>query len=249
MSKRGLEERIAGLIEEGGLTVGASAKPRLIEVRGGGGFYVALLDDGNPPRAPAEEAPRMRALTAFDEERLMLRLMEEGRSRDFARLAGPPRRAAGRTVVMLDRGRAMAEPWALWGEVTKHRAAAFIADAYLHVCRNPSLLSFASTPRWERGAARVAPDASEAALGPALAEACLVDPKRLVVVTDDGVKHPAPTGLLEDLAESGVHITAIVVAGAGGPAWPGWAPAPGVDLHELRTGGDLSRLAHSRLLT
>jgi hypothetical protein len=248
MSKRGMMDRVAALIEDGKLTAGAQARPALLEVRGGGGFYVALLDDGAPPRAPPEDTPRMQPLTAFDEERRMLRLMEEGRSREFAALAGVPGRAAGRTVVMLDRGRAMAGPWALWDELPKHRAAGFLADAYAHLCRNPTLLSYASRPRWERGAAHVAPDASEAALEPALTEACLVDPGTLLLVTDGGVRRPTPTRLLADLAESGVRIRVIVVAGRDEPAGPGWAPTPGFKLRELRTGGDLAGLAHGRLL-
>jgi len=50
--KRGLEERVASLIEERKLTLGDAARPRLLGVRGGGGFYVVLLDDGAPRTPP-----------------------------------------------------------------------------------------------------------------------------------------------------------------------------------------------------
>ena len=244
--KRGLKERVAALIEEGKLTLRGAARPRLLSIRGGGGFYVALLDDGIPRTLPAEQ-PRMQPLTAFDEERLLLKLMEGGLHSEFAEIAGGPSRAAGRTVVILDRGRAMAEPWALWGELPKLRVAGFLADASLLLRRNSTLLSFASTPRWESGAAPATPDPSEAAWGPALAEALLVAPDRLLAVTDGSVGRHEPAGLLAELAESGVKVQVVVVAGVDELPQRGWAK--GVCLHELRTAGDLASLIHGRLLS
>jgi len=57
--------------------------------------------------------------------------MEEGQHREFAGLAGTPGRAASRAVVMLGRGRTMAAPWALWGEMSKIRVTGFLADGSL----------------------------------------------------------------------------------------------------------------------
>lgn len=252
IEKRDLRAQVQEYIAEGKLTLDpeGAKSPRLIDVEGRGGFYVALLDDGEAPRGDLNEPPTMQPLTVFDEERHILRLIMEDRHQEFAELvglySGAPRRLSSpaRTVVLLDRGSVMARPWGLWDDLQKIRVARFLAGsaAGLHV--NSTLLSFGGAPRWEHSADHVTPDDAETVWGPALAEAALVDPEKLLAVSDGSALLPEPMGALADLAESGVQVQLIVVCGldeeigSRGDA----DSAPGLRVSELRTGGDLVRM-------
>jgi len=251
IEKRVLRAQLQEYIAEGKLTLdpdGARSSWR-IEVEGRGGFYVALLEDGEVRHENVNEPPSMQPLTVFDEERHILRLITEDRHQEFAELAGlyssAPRRqgSTDRTVVLLDRGSAMARPWGLWDELQKIRVARFLAvsAARLHV--NSTLLSFGGTPRWEHSAEYVTPDDAEAVWGPALAEAALVDPEKLLAISDGSALSPEPMGTLADLAESGVQVQLIVVQGLDEIGSRGDADsAPEFRVSELRTGGDLARM-------
>jgi len=251
IEKRDLRAQVQEYIAEGKLTLDpeGARSPRLIEVEGRGGFYVALLEDGEVRHENVNEPPSMQPLTVFDEERHILRLITEDRHQEFAELAGlyssAPRRqgSTDRTVVLLDRGSAMARPWGLWDELQKIRVARFLAvsAARLHV--NSTLLSFGGTPRWEHSAEYVTPDDAEAVWGPALAEAALVDPEKLLAVSDGSALSPEPMGTLADLSESGVQVQLIVVHGLDEETGSHDADsAPDLRVSELRNGGDLVRM-------
>jgi hypothetical protein len=252
IEKHDLRAQVQDYIAEGKLTLDpeGTRSPRLIDVEGRGGFYVALLDDGELRRGDADETPNMQPLTVFDEERHILRLIKDGRQHEFAELvglySGAPRRrgSTDRTVVMLDRGSAMAWLWGLWEELQKIRVARFLAGsaAVLHV--NSTLLSFGGAPRWEHSVDHVTPDDAETVWGPALAEAALVDPMKLLAVSDGSALSPEPMGTLADLAESGVQVQLIVVRGLD-EEWGlqgDLSSALGLNVSELRTGGDLVRM-------
>jgi len=251
IEKRDLRAQVQEYIAEGKLTLDpeGARSPRLIEVEGRGGFYVALLEDGEVRHENVNEPPSMQPLTVFDEGRHILRLITEDRHQEFAELAGlyssAPRRqgSTDRTVVLLDRGSAMARPWGLWDELQKIRVARFLAvsAARLHV--NSTLLSFGGTPRWEHSAEYVTPDDAEAVWGPALAEAALVDPEKLLAVSDGSALSPEPMGTLADLSESGVQVQLIVVHGLDEETGSHDADsAPDLRVSELRNGGDLVRM-------
>ena len=86
VEKRDLKAQVEEYIVEGGLTLGEAARPRLLEVDGGGGFYVALLRDGAGTKPMAVRRPSMHPVTVYDEERLMLRLVKENRPHEFSEL-------------------------------------------------------------------------------------------------------------------------------------------------------------------
>jgi len=250
IEKRDLRAQVQEYIAGGKLTLDpeGTRRPRLIDVEGRGGFYVALLDDGEL-RSEADEPPRMQPLTVFDEERHIMRLITEDRQHEFAELVGlyigAPRRrgSTDRTVVMLDRGSAMSWLWGLWDELQKIRVARFLAGSAAGLHMNSTLLSFGGHPRWERSADHVTPDDVEAVWGPALAEAALVDPEKLLAISDGSALSPEPMGTLADLAESGVQVQLIVVQGLDEIGSRGDAdPAPEFRVSELRTGGDLARM-------
>jgi hypothetical protein len=251
IEKRDLGAQVQEYIAEGKLTLDpeGARSPRLIEVEGRGGFYVALLDDGEVHRRDEDEPPRMQPLTVFDEERHILRLITEDRHQEFAELAGLYSGATmrqgspARTVVLLDRGSAMARPWGLWDELQKIRVARFLAGSAARLHVNSTLLSFGGAPRWEHSVDHVTPDDAEAVWGPALAEAALVDTKKLLAVSDGSALSPEPMGTLEALAESGVQVQLIVVRGLDEETgFHDADSAPDFRVSELRTGGDLVRM-------
>jgi hypothetical protein len=252
IEKHDLRAQVQDYIAEGKLTLDpeGTRSPRLIEVEGRGGFYVALLDDGEAPRGDLNEPPTMQPLTVFDEERHIMRLITEDRHQEFAELVGlysgapQGRGSMARTVVLLDRGSAMARPWGLWDELQKIKVARFLAGSAARLHVNSTLLSFGGAPRWEHSAEYVTPDDAETVWGPALAEAALVDPEKLLAVSDGSALSPEPIGTLADLAESGVQVQLIVVRGLD-EEWGlqgDLSSAPVLRVSELRTGGDLVRM-------
>jgi hypothetical protein len=251
IEKRDLGAQVQKYIAEGKLTLDpeGARSPRLIEVEGRGGFYVALLDDGEVRHENVNEPPRMQPLTVFDEERHILRLITEDRHQEFAELAGlyssAPRRqgSTARTVVLLDRGSAMARPWCLWDELQKIRVARFLAGSAARLHVKSTLLSFGGAPHWEHSVDHVTPDDAETLWGPALAEAALVDPEKLLAVSDGSALSPEPMGTLADLSESGVQVQLVVVHGLDEETGSRDADsAPDFRVSELRTGGDLVRM-------
>ena len=252
IEKRDLRAQVQEYIAEGKLTLDpeGAKSPRLIDVEGRGGFYVALLDDGGVRHRDVNEPPMMQPLTVFDEERRILQFIKEDRHQEFAELvglySGSPRRQSSpaRTVVLLDRGSAMARPWGLWDELQKIRVARFLAGSAARLHVNSTLLSFGGAPRWEHSAEYVTPDDTETVWGPALAEAALVDPEKLLAVSDASALSPEPMGTLADLAESGVQVQLIVVCGLDEERGlqGDLGSTSGLHISELRTGGDLVRM-------
>ena len=255
IEKRDLMAQVQEYIAEGKLTLDpeGARSPRLIDVEGRGGFYVALLDDGVVRHENVNEPPIMQPLTVFDEERHILRLITEDRHQEFAELAGlysgAPRRqgSPARTVVLLDRGSAMVRPWCLWDELQKIRVARFLAGSAARLHVNSTLLSFGGASRWEYSAEYVTPDDAETVWGPALAEAALVDPEKLLAVSDGSALSPEPMGALADLAESGVQVHLIIVCGLDEERGlqGDLGSATSFRVSELRTGGDLVRIVRS----
>ncbi|MCK4583357.1 hypothetical protein KAU18_08590, partial [Candidatus Bathyarchaeota archaeon] len=178
VEKHEMEQQVRELIEDGKLTLDPEGrrKPVFVSVRGSGGFYAAILEDpeaveeeaqARPPREMRPAQPSMQPVISYDEERNVIRLMEENRFHDFVELLeaykpmieedltgfdgrsihpistrtlvtemkayskrhGSRRDRGTRTVVLLDRGVSMAEPWSLWEQYPKIMVAKFLANA------------------------------------------------------------------------------------------------------------------------
>jgi hypothetical protein len=93
VEKRDIKRQVWELIKEGRLTLDPEGRrrPLLVSVRGSGGFYAAILEDperadGRSPRETRPTPPSMLPVTGYDEERHLIRLMEENRYIDFVEL-------------------------------------------------------------------------------------------------------------------------------------------------------------------
>jgi len=265
VEKRDMEQQVRDLIEEGRLTLDPEGRrrPVLVSVKGSGGFYAAILEDPESveeeaqTRHPGETRPVqqcMQPVTSYDEERNVIRLMEENRFYDFVELLEaykpmigedptgfdgrsihpvttrtlvtemkayskgrrPRRDRETRTVVLLDRGVSMAEPWSLWEQYPKIMVARFLANAVAASHSNAAVYSFGESLRMERSPDDVEPLGEETRLDAALRHVSLVEPERLVMLTDgrpvyiDGVDTDEDCEkavvLLEALCRSGVQM-------------------------------------------
>ncbi len=95
VEKRDMEQQARELIEGGRLTLDPEGgrKPVLVSVGGSGGFYAAILEDPEAVEAEARKPGKMRPaqqcmqpVTTYDQERNVIRLMEENRFHDFVEL-------------------------------------------------------------------------------------------------------------------------------------------------------------------
>lgn len=264
VEKRDLGAQVEEYIAEGRLTLGEASRPRLLEVDGGGGFYVALLGDGAETKPKAVRVPSMHPVTVYDEERLMLRLLKENRPHEFTELLrsymkvnrrrsrptwrelspgstgstvegeGPMRADDGRrdrTVLLLSGRPAMGEPWSLWDSHRKDQVAGFLAEALKGMYVNSTLIRYS-----EAGdpASRIEPEAD---LKGALSEAVILNPERLVVLTD--CLHSEALGLLDSLGRSGVRVLVIHI---GDEECPCAGDTEAVQVLRLRVGGDLANM-------
>jgi hypothetical protein len=259
VEKRDLRAQVEELIAGGRLTLG-EGKPRLLEVDGGGGFYVALLGGaaGAGPRATP-----MHPVTVYDEERLILRMVKENRPYEFTELlrsymkvdrrrrrptwrelnqcsstpkGGVPMRAddsrRDRTVLLISGRPAMGEPWSLWESHRKSQVAGFLAEALQSMYVNSSLI------RYGEPGSPAPPREQEADLSRALKTAALANPERLVVITDR-LDHEAAG--LDTLGRSGVRT---LVINLGDEEQPYAGETASVQLLRLRVGGDLANMMH-----
>jgi len=263
IEKRDMEQQVRELIEDGKLTLDPEGrrKPVLVSVRGSGGFYAAILEDPEAEEAQVKQPgkmrptqPSMQPVTSYDEERNMIRLIEENRFYDFVELLEtykpmideedltefngrsthsmttrtlvtemkayskghrPRMDREARTVVLLDRGVSMADPWSLWEQYPKIMVARFLANAVAASHSNAAVYSFGDNLRREHSPEGVEPLDEETRLDVALRHVSLLEPERLVILTDskpvciDGVDTDEDSekavGLLDALGRSGVQ--------------------------------------------
>ena len=304
IEKRDMEQQVRELIEDGKLTLAPEGrrKPVLVSVRGSGGFYAAILED---PEAVEEEAqlrqpekmrpvqPSMQPVASYDEERNMIRLIEDNKFYDFVELLETykpmideedltefngrsihpmstrtlvaemkvhskghrsRRDREARTIVLLDRGVSMADPWSLWEQYPKIMVARFLANAVAASHSNAAVFSFGETLRREHSPEGVEPLDEETRLDAALRQVSLLEPERLVILTDgkpvyiDGVDTEEDcekaVALLDALGRSGVQ-TLIFTLGKDSEMERFYARLghkPGTLVSPLRISGDLVRM-------
>ena len=166
-----------------------------------------------------------------------------------------PRRDRGtRTVVLLDRGVSMADPWSLWEQYPKIMVAKFLANAVAASHSNAAVYSFGKTLRMEHSLDDVEPLDEETRLDAALRQVSLLEPERLVILTDgkpvyiDGVDTEEDcekaVALLDALGRSGVQ-TLIFTLGKDSEMERFYARLghkPGTLVSPLRISGDLVRM-------
>ena len=264
VEKRDLKAQVEEYIAEGRLTLKKALRPRLLEVDGGGGFYVALLGDGAETKPKAVRRPSMHPVTVYDEERLMLRLLKENQPQEFTELLrsyvktdrkrsrstwrelspgstsstvegeGPMRADDGRrdrTVLLLSGRPTMGEPWSLWESHRKDQVAGFLAEALRGMYVNSTLIRYAETGDPASGMEQGAD------LRGALSEVVILNPDRLVVLTD--CLHSEALELLDSLGRSGVQVLVIHL---GDEECPCVGDTAAVQVLGLRVGGDLANM-------
>lgn len=260
VEKGDLEAVVEGYISEGRLTLEEAARPRLLEVEGGGGFYVALLESAKGARPRETHAPSMHPVTVYDEERVVLRLMRERRPHEFNELlasyaktetggnrpawgklrpyspsaANVPRRwvhaddpLRSRTALILSGQPSMAEPWSLWGDLSKDSVAGFLCEALTGMYVNSALIRY--------GDAGGHADGRGNDINAALGETLALNPERVVVLADR--LGPEPAAIFEDLSRSGVRV---LVIDLGDEDKLHTGDAPSFQVLRLRAGGDLA---------
>jgi hypothetical protein len=171
--------------------------------------------------------------------------------------AVPGRERGKRTLVLLDRGVSMAEPWSLWGRHTKIAVARFLANAVAASHSNTAVYSYGETLRIEHSPDDVKPLDAETRLDTALRQVSLLGPERLVILTDGEPVHidavetrescEETVALLDALGRSGVQ-TIIFTLGKDEETemlYSRLVHTPGVHVAPLKTGGDLVRMMRS----
>jgi hypothetical protein len=171
--------------------------------------------------------------------------------------AGPRGGREARTVVLLDRGVSMAEPWSLWEQYPKITVARFLANAVAASHSNAAVYSFGETLRMEHSPDDVEPLDGESRLDEALRHVSLLEPERLVILTDgkpvhiDGVETDEDcekaVRLLDAMGRSGVQ-TLILTLGRDREMerlYSRLEHTPGVLVSPLRIGGDVVRMMRS----
>jgi hypothetical protein len=254
VEKRDLKALVEEYIADGRLTLGEAVKPRLLELDGGGGFYVALL--GGAAKIREDHRPSMHPVTVYDEERLILRLLKENRQQEFTEILrlyvkGNRRRSGAswrelkpthykptaddarqsRTVMLLDLHPSMAEPWSLWGEYQKDKVAGFLAEALGSMYANSTLIRYGEAGGVGSCGGQLAD------LKGALMETILFNPERIMVLTDR--LDPEPMAALDTLGRSGVRAL-VIDLGEGEHLYAGDAGA--VQVLRVRAGGDLANM-------
>ena len=133
----------------------------------------------------------------------------------------PRHKREARTAILLDRSVSMANPWALWEEYKKLKVGRFLAKVVDVVQYNNALYSFGVDLRHEKSLDDIEPGDDETRLDLALGEVALLEPERLVVITDG--KPVYSTGhdneklcdsaveLLDAIGRSGVRVLAVLL--------------------------------------
>ncbi|MBN2333918.1 hypothetical protein JXL21_00050 [Candidatus Bathyarchaeota archaeon] len=133
----------------------------------------------------------------------------------------PGRDREKRTVVLLSRGATMADPWSLWEKHPKATAAKFLANALTAAHMNAAVYSYGRDARLVHSPDEVEPTDGENRLDAALREASLLNPERLILITDG---KPVTVGgrdaaeecesvmdALNALGMRGVHVLALLL--------------------------------------
>ncbi|MFH2111569.1 MAG: hypothetical protein ABIJ47_09965 [Candidatus Bathyarchaeota archaeon] len=266
VEKRDLKAQVEEYIAEGRLTLGEAERPRLLEVDGGGGFYVALLGDGAETKPTAVRRSSMHPVTVYDEERLILRLLKENRPHEFTELLrsymkidrrrrrptwrdfkpysssstnegrGPMRADDGRR----DRTVLLLNGRPAMGEpwsLWESYQKSQVAGFLAEALR--SMYVNSSLIRYGESGSPAPPRGQEADIRRALKTAALANPERLVVITDK-LDHEA-AGLLDTLGHSGVRT---LVINLGDEEQPCTGEPASVQVLRLRAGGDMANMMH-----
>ena len=96
----------------------------------------------------------------------------------------PSHKREARTIILLDGSVSMANAWSLWEEYPKMKVGRFLAKVVDAVQFNNTLYSFGVDLQPEETADDVKPNDEETRLDLALKETALMEPERLVVITD-----------------------------------------------------------------
>ncbi len=159
-----------------------------------------------------------------------------------------PKGRDSRTMVLIDGGAGMAEPWSLWEQYPKIVVARFLANAVAASHPNTAVYSFGQTLRLERSPDDVEPLDAETNLDAALRHVPLAKPERLVILTGgDGCENRENTaGLLHSLSRSGVQTLLLSLGKHGDGEWltSRLANNPDIIFLPLTIGGDVVRMMH-----
>ena len=166
----------------------------------------------------------------------------------------PRRDREARTLVLLDRSVSMADPWSLWEQYPKIRVARFLANAVAASHSNATVYSFGGTLRMEHSPDDAEPLDEKTRLDAALRQVSLLEPERLVILTDrrpvhvDGVDTEEDceeaVRLLDAYGRSGVQ-TLIFTLGQDGEMeklYRRLTHTPGTHVSPLGAGGDVVRM-------
>lgn len=133
----------------------------------------------------------------------------------------PRRKREARTAILLDRSVSMANAWSLWEDYPKIKVGRFFAKVVGAVQFNNALYSFGADLRPEESADDVEPGDEETRLDLALRDAALLEPERLVVITDGkpvyspGLETEELCGsaveMLDAMGRSGVRVLALLL--------------------------------------
>ncbi len=163
----------------------------------------------------------------------------------YSRGHSPRRDMEARTVVLLDRGASMAEPWSLWEQYPKIMVARFLANAVAASHSNSVVYSFGETLRRENSLNDLEP------LDEALRHVSLLEPERLMILTDskpvhiDGVETDEScektVRLLDALGRSGVQTMILTLSQDREieKFYSRLMHTPGTLVSPLRVGGDV----------
>jgi len=168
----------------------------------------------------------------------------------------PRHKREARTVILLDRSVSMANAWSLWEEYPKIKVGRFLAKVVNAVQLNNALYSFGADLRPEEDAATVQPEDGETRLDRALGEAALLEPERLVVITDgkpvyspgletEGLCDSA-VEMLDAMSRSGVQVLAVLLGYDYDMVrfYQRLERNPSVTLIELAAGSDVVEMMH-----
>jgi len=168
----------------------------------------------------------------------------------------PRHKREERTAILLDRSVSMANAWSLWEEYPKIKVGRFLAKVVDAVQYNNALYSFGSDLRREVTPDAVEPEDEETRLDIALGEVALLEPRRLVVITDgkpvysegldtDGLCDSAME-MLDAMSRSGVLVLVVLLGYDYDMVrfYQSLERNPSVALIELASGGDIVKMMH-----
>ena len=166
----------------------------------------------------------------------------------YSRGHSPRRDMEARTVVLLDRGASMAEPWSLWEQYPKIMVATFLANAVAASHSNSVVYSFGETLRREHSLDDLEP------LDEALRHVSLLEPERLMILTDSKPVHidgaetdescDETVRLLDALGRSGVKTMILTLSQDREieKFYSRLMHTPGTLVSPLKVGGDVVRM-------